>query len=74
MNVSKGFIDSGIVSTSGDHIANLMMNDVRVGVSSRGVGSLKKQNNVILYKTTTSYFVGILSINRLLRAVGFQMI
>lgn len=46
LNVSKGFIESGFVSTSGDHIANLMMNEVRVGVSSRGVGSLKKINSV----------------------------
>ena len=46
LNVSKGFIDSGIVTTSGDHIANLMLTGVRVGVSSRGVGSLKKQNSV----------------------------
>lgn len=46
LNLSKGFIDSGIVSTSGDHIANLILNDMMVGVSSRGVGSLKKINNI----------------------------
>jgi len=46
LNLSKGFIDSGIVSTSGDHIANMIMNDIMVGVSSRGVGSLKKINGV----------------------------
>lgn len=46
LNLSKGFIDSGIVSTSGDHIANMILNDIMVGVSSRGVGSLKKSNNV----------------------------
>lgn len=46
LNLSKGFIESGIVSTSGDHIANMIMNDIMVGVSSRGVGSLKKVNGV----------------------------
>jgi len=46
LNLSKGFIDSGIVTTSGDHIANLIMNGIVVGVSSRGVGSLKKVNGV----------------------------
>ena len=46
LNLSKGFIDSGIVSTSGDHIANLMLNGVMVGVSSRGVGSLEKRGDV----------------------------
>lgn len=46
LNLSKGFIDNGIVSTSGDHIANLMVNGVKVGVSSRGVGTLKSKNGV----------------------------
>lgn len=46
LNISKGFVEMGVVSTSGDHIANLMMNDVVVGVSSRGVGSLKKENGI----------------------------
>lgn len=46
LNLSKGFIDSGIVSTSGDHVANLMLTGVKVGVSSRGVGSLKEKSGV----------------------------
>jgi hypothetical protein len=46
LNLSRGFIDSGIVSTSGDQVANLMLNGTVVGVSSRGVGSLQKRGDV----------------------------
>jgi hypothetical protein len=46
---SPGFHESGIVSTKGDIAANLIRQGVTMGVSSRGVGSLKKigeQNEV----------------------------
>ena len=46
---SPGFHERGIVSTKGDIAANLMRQGVTMGVSSRGVGSLKKvgeQNEV----------------------------
>jgi len=39
---SPGFHERGIVSTKGDIAANLMRQGVTMGVSSRGVGSLKK--------------------------------
>ena len=39
---SPGFHDSGVVSTKGDIAANLMRQGVTLGISSRGVGSLKK--------------------------------
>ena len=39
---SPGFHEKGIVSTKGDIAANLMRQGVTMGVSSRGVGSLKK--------------------------------
>jgi len=39
---SPGFHERGIVSTKGDQAANLMRQGVTMGVSSRGVGSLKK--------------------------------
>lgn len=39
---SPGFHEAGIVSTKGDIAANLMRQGVTMGVSSRGVGSLKK--------------------------------
>jgi hypothetical protein len=39
---SPGFHARGVVSTKGDIAANLMRQGVTMGVSSRGVGSLKK--------------------------------
>lgn len=39
---SPGFHQSGVVSTKGDIAANLMRQGVSLGISSRGVGSLKK--------------------------------
>jgi hypothetical protein len=40
--MSKGYIKHGIVSTKGDEVANLLRNNIMIGVSSRGVGSLKE--------------------------------
>lgn len=42
--MSKGYINYGIVSTKGDEVANLLRNKIMIGVSSRGVGSLKEVN------------------------------
>ena len=42
LQTSPGFHESGIVSTKGDQAANLMRQGVTLGISSRGVGSLKK--------------------------------
>jgi hypothetical protein len=42
--MSPGFINYGIVSTKGDEVANLLRNKIMVGVSSRGIGSLKEIN------------------------------
>jgi hypothetical protein len=39
---SPGFHERGVVSTKGDIAANLMRQGVTLGISSRGVGSLKK--------------------------------
>ena len=39
---SPGFHETGVVSTKGDLAANLMRQGVSLGISSRGVGSLKK--------------------------------
>ena len=39
---SPGFHQSGVVSTKGDVAANLMRQGESLGISSRGVGSLKK--------------------------------
>jgi len=43
--MSPGFINFGIVSTKGDEVANLLRNKIKIGVSSRGVGSLKEGRN-----------------------------
>lgn len=40
--MSPGYINKGIISCRGDLVANLLRKNVRVGVSSRGVGSLQK--------------------------------
>lgn len=47
--LSPGWKKSGIVSTKGDQAAMLLMNGVTLGISSRGVGSLKseKGQNVV---------------------------
>ena len=42
--MSPGFTKYGIVSTKGDEVANLIRNGIMIGVSSRGVGSLKEIN------------------------------
>ena len=39
--MSPGYVTKGIISCQGDNIANLIRKGIRVGVSSRGVGSLK---------------------------------
>jgi hypothetical protein len=40
--MTQGYINYGIVSTKGDEVANLLRNNIMIGVSSRGVGSLKE--------------------------------
>lgn len=42
--VSPGFIKLGICSTIGDKILLYLMHDIKLGISSRGVGSLKTIN------------------------------
>ena len=43
--MSPGFINLGIISCKGDDVANLLRNRIKIGVSSRGVGSLKESRN-----------------------------
>lgn len=40
--MTRGFKNLGICSTEGDKIANLLLQGYKIGVSSRGVGSLKE--------------------------------
>lgn len=41
--MSPGFVNQGIISCEGDRIANYLRKGIKIGVSSRGVGSLKKE-------------------------------
>ena len=43
INTSHGFRKHGIVSTRGDQMANLLLNGIKIGVSSRGVGSVEQK-------------------------------
>lgn len=42
--MTPGYINYGVVSTKGDEVANLLRNNIMIGVSSRGVGSLTEIN------------------------------
>ena len=42
--MSPGFITQGIISCEGDRVANYLRKGLKIGVSSRGVGSLEKEN------------------------------
>lgn len=43
INTSYGFRKYGIVTTRGDEMANLLINGYKIGVSSRGVGSVEQK-------------------------------
>lgn len=43
LNLSPGYVKYGIVSTMGDMTANLLLNGYKIGVSSRGVGSVEQK-------------------------------
>lgn len=43
INTSHGFRKYGIVTTRGDEMANLILNGYKIGVSSRGVGSVEQK-------------------------------
>jgi hypothetical protein len=42
--VSPGFIKYGVVSMVGDKVVLYLQNKIRLGISSRGVGTLKEIN------------------------------
>lgn len=42
--MSPGFINSGIISCVGDKVANYIRKGIMIGVSSRGIGTLKQIN------------------------------
>jgi hypothetical protein len=41
--MSPGFVNQGIISCEGDRVANYIRKGLKIGVSSRGVGSLEKE-------------------------------
>lgn len=43
LNLTQGFVKHGIASSYGDTIANLLLNGYKIGVSSRGVGSVEQK-------------------------------
>lgn len=48
IHTSPGFRNYGVCSTSGDLVANMLISDILVGVSSRGVGSVKQMPGGVL--------------------------
>jgi len=48
LNISEGFRRSGICSTLGDTVANLLLNGYKIGVSSRAVGSVEQKLGVLV--------------------------
>ena len=42
--MSPGFVNQGIISCEGDRVANYIRKGLKIGVSSRCVGSLEKEN------------------------------
>lgn len=45
--VSEGFRRSGIISCQGDQVAHLLLNGIKIGVSSRGLGTVTKRMGVL---------------------------
>ena len=43
INTSYGFRKYGVVTTRGDQMANLLINGCKIGVSSRGIGSVERK-------------------------------
>ena len=43
LNITEGYRRPGIVSSYGDTIANLLLNGYKIGVSSRGLGSVEQK-------------------------------
>jgi hypothetical protein len=46
--MSPGFVNQGIISCEGDRVANMLRRGIRVGVSSRGVGSLEERGEELI--------------------------
>lgn len=45
---SPGFRKHGIISCCGDEVANLLMHGIKIGVSSRGLGTVSQEGGVLI--------------------------
>ena len=45
--ISEGFRRHGIISCQGDQVANLLLNGIKIGVSSRGLGTVTQKMGVL---------------------------
>ena len=48
LHLSPGYKKHGICSTSGDLVANMLIDDIRVGVSSRAIGSVEEKFGTLI--------------------------
>ena len=48
LHLSPSFKKYGVVCTSGDKVANMILDDIRIGVSSRGVGSVEQKFGTLM--------------------------
>ena len=48
LHLSPGYKRYGVCSTSGDLVANMILDDIRVGVSSRAVGSVENKFGTLM--------------------------
>ena len=48
LHLSPGYKKYGVCSTSGDLVANMILDDIQIGVSSRGVGSVEQKFGTLI--------------------------
>lgn len=48
LHLTPGYKRYGVCSTSGDLVANMLLDDILIGVSSRGVGSVKNEGGILM--------------------------
>ena len=48
LHLSHGYRKYGVCSTSGDKVANLIIDNILIGVSSRAVGSVEEKLGVLM--------------------------
>ena len=48
LNITEAFRRYGVCSSLGDTVANLLMNGYKIGVSSRGIGSVSEKYGVTM--------------------------